>query len=98
MPILDQLRRGVDTARSKADQMMRINRVQGEIKSIRRESQAVREKIADGVIELYQKGALSHQELEDLCVAIDGLNAQITEKEAQIASIRAGTPPQAPPE
>ena len=61
MPLLDQLRRGVGTVRSKADQLMRIKRVQGEIKSIRREIQAVREKIADGVIELYQKGTLSHQ-------------------------------------
>ena len=96
MPVLDQLRRGVATARSKANQKMRINRVQGEIKGIRREIQAVREKIADGVIELHQKGDLSHQELADLCTEIDGLNAQITEKEAQIASIRAEIPPEAP--
>ena len=97
MPLLDQLRRGVDTARSKADQLMRINRVQGEIKRIRRDIQAVRKKIADGVIELHQKGSLSHQELEDLCVEIDGFNAQIAEKEAQIDSIRTETPTEAPP-
>jgi len=94
MPILDQLRRGADSAKAKADQMMQINRVQGEIKGIRGEIQALRDKIADGVIELRQKGALSHQELDDLCAKIDGLNAQITEKEAQIATIRAGTPPE----
>ena len=94
MPILDQLKRGADTAKAKADQMMQINRVQGEIKGIRGEIQALRDKIADGVIELRQKGALSDQGLEDLCAKIDGLNAQITEKEAQIASIRAGTPPE----
>jgi predicted nucleic acid-binding Zn-ribbon protein len=98
MSILDQLRRGVDTARSKADQMMRINRVQGEIKGIQREIQAVREKIADGVLDLHQQGALSHQELEDLCVEIDGFNTQIAEKEAQITNIRAETPPEAEPE
>ena len=92
MPILDQLRRGADTAKAKADQMMQINRVQGEIKGIRGEIQALRDKIADGVIELRQKGALSDPGLEDLCAKIDGLNTQITEKEAQIASIRAGAP------
>jgi rRNA maturation endonuclease Nob1 len=94
MPILDQLRRGVDTAKFKADQLMRINRVQGEIGNIRREIQATREKIANAAIELHQKSALSHQELEGLCIAIDGLSAQIAEKEAQIGSIRAEMPPQ----
>ncbi len=98
MSVLDQLKRGVDTARSKADQLLRVNRVQREIKSIRGEIQAAREKIADGVMELHAKGDLSHQELEDLCAQIDGLNAQITEKEAHIASIRAETPPEAPSE
>ena len=92
MPFLDSLRRGADSAKAKADQMMQINRVQGEIKGIRREIQAEREKIAEGVIELHQQGALSHQELTDLCTAVEGLNAQIAEKEAQIESIRAETP------
>lgn len=95
MPILDQLRRGVDTARSKTDQMIRIRRVQGEITSIRQEIQTVREKIADGVIELHQKGTLTDPELENLCVEIGELNAQISEKEEQIASIRAETSSQA---
>lgn len=98
MPVLDQLRRGVDSARSKTNQMMRIRRVQVEIKSIRSEIQATRDKIADGVVELHQQGALSHQELEDLCTTIDGLNAQVTEKEAQIASIRAEASSQESPE
>ena len=96
MPLLDQFRRGVDTAKAKADQMLQINRVQGEITSIRREIQAVRDKIADGVMDLHQKGALSDQELKDLCAQIDGLNGQIAEKEAQIASIRAETPTETP--
>ena len=60
MSILDQLRRGADTARAKADQMLRINRVQGEIKSIHREIQAQREKIADGVIELHLGAGATH--------------------------------------
>jgi predicted nucleic acid-binding Zn-ribbon protein len=96
MPLLDQFRRGVDTAKAKADQMMQVNRVQGEITSIRREIQAVRDKIADGVMDLHQKGALSDQELEDLCTEIDGLNGQIAEKETEIANIRAETPPETP--
>lgn len=92
MPLLDSLRKGADSAKAKADQMMQVNRVQGEIKGIRREIEAEREKIADGVIDLHKQGALSDQGLMDLCTAIEGLNAQITEKEAQIESIRAETP------
>lgn len=83
--MLDRIRHAADVAKFKADQMMRINRLQGEISNLRREIQAVREKIADAVVGLHQKSLLSHQELEDLCVAIDGLNAQIAEKEVQIA-------------
>jgi predicted nucleic acid-binding Zn-ribbon protein len=92
MPLLDSLRKGADTAKAKADQMMRINRAQGEIKGIQREIQAEREKIADGVIELHQQGALSDQGLTDLCTAIEGLKSQIAEKETEIESIRAETP------
>jgi predicted RNA-binding Zn-ribbon protein involved in translation (DUF1610 family) len=94
MPILDQLRRGVDTAKFKADQLMRINRVQSEIGDLRREISSVREKIANVVMELHRQGGLSSQELEDLCVAIDQLNTQIAAKEAQIVHIRAEVPPQ----
>ena len=92
MPLLDSLRKGADSAKAKADQMMQINRVQGEIKGIRREIQAEREKIADGVIELHHQDILIDQGLTDLCTAIEGLQAQIAEKETEIENIRAETP------
>lgn len=94
MPILDHLRRGVDSAKFKTDQLLRINRLQVEIGDIKREIQVTREKIASAVLELHQKGALSHQELENLCAAIDRYNGMITEKEVKIASVRAEQPQQ----
>jgi len=97
MPILDQFRRGVDVAKFKADQLMRINRVQGEVGDLRREIQGVREKIATAAIELHKQGPLSYPGLEELCAAIDRIEAQIVEKEALIARIRAEVPPQATP-
>ncbi len=96
MPILDRFKQGVDSAKFKADQMMRVNRVQGEISNLNREISTLREKIANTALELHQGGRLSLPELDELCVSIDRLNAQTVEKEAQIASIRAETPPQAP--
>jgi hypothetical protein len=92
MPILDQFRRGVDIAKFKANQLLRIDRLQGEISGVRREIQVTRDKIASVVIELHQKGSLSYQELTDLCAMIDRYNTLIAEKEAMIASIRAEQP------
>ncbi len=96
MPILDRFKQGVDSAKFKADQLMRVNRVQGEIGNLNREISTLRDKIASVTLELHKAGRLPLPELEELCVSIDRLNAQIVEKEAQIASIRAEVPPQAP--
>lgn len=96
MPILDQLRHGFDVTKWKANQLMRINNVQSEISSMRHETQSLREKIANSVISLHRQNSLSYPDLEDLCTAIDKIEAQIAEKQAQITVIRAETPPQAP--
>ncbi len=96
MPILDRFKQGVDSAKFKADQLMRINRVQGEIGNLNHEIAGLRDKVANAVMELHKGGKLAHPELKELCASIDGLNGQIAAKEAQIASIRAETAPQAP--
>jgi hypothetical protein len=96
MPIFDRLKQGVDVTKFKADQLLRINRVQGEIGNLRGEIQQVRVKIASAAIELHKQSALSYPELEELCVGIDQLEIQIAEKEQLIASIRAEVPPQMP--
>jgi len=96
MPLMDNLKRGVDVAKFKADQLMRVNRVQGEISNLRRDIQGVRENIVNAVVQLHKQNALAHPELEETCAVIDLLEAQIAEKEAQIAAIKAEVPPQAP--
>ncbi|HEY4688560.1 MAG TPA: zinc-ribbon domain-containing protein [Anaerolineae bacterium] len=94
MPLLDQFKRGVDVAKFKADQLMRVNRVQTEIGGLRREILNAREKIATAVVDLHKQGTLTHPELRELCAVIDQVEAQIAEKEAHIAAIRAEVPPQ----
>ena len=96
MPLMDNLKRGVDVAKFKADQLMRVNRVQGEVSNLRRDIQGVREKIANAVVQLHKQNALAHPELEEMCGTIDQFEAQIAEKEAQIAAIKAEVPPQSP--
>ena len=86
MPVFDRLKHGVDVTKWKADQLLRINRVQNEIIDLRREITGVRDKVAAAVIDLHKKSALAHPELEELCLAIDKIEAQIGEKEAQIAA------------
>lgn len=94
MPLFGRLKHGVDVTKFKADQLLRINRVQGEIGDLRREILGVREKITNAVIDLHKQSTLSYPELQELCIAIDKIESQIAEKERQIASIRAEVPPQ----
>lgn len=91
MPIFDRLQHGADLAKFKANQVLRINRVQGEIGGIRREIQVVREKIVNTALGLHQRGLLTLPELEELCLTIDKYKVEIEEKEALIESIRAET-------
>jgi len=95
--ITDGVKGGVEDTKFKADQYMRIQRVQGEVSALHKEMASVRGKIANTVIELYNQSTLSHKELVDLCLIIDQFYAQISQKEAQIAAIRAEEPPKLPP-
>lgn len=91
MPIFDRIQHGADLAKFKANQLLRINRVQGEINGIKREIQVIREKIVSTTLTLHQNGSLTLPELEELCLAADKYKAEIHEKESLIESIRAET-------
>lgn len=93
--MFDRFKRGVDVAKFKAEQLMRVNRVQNEIGGLRGEIQGVRNKIADDVIELHKQTALSHAALDELCAQIDQFEVRIAEKEKEIEDIRAEQPPEA---
>lgn len=93
MSIFDKAKQGVDVAKFKADQLLRINKVQNDIGTLRRDIQGVREKAAEAVVQLHRQGPLAYPDVEDLCLKIDQIEAQIAEKEAQVAAIRAEQPP-----
>jgi hypothetical protein len=94
MPIVDRLKHGVDLTKFKADQLMRINRVQGEIDGLRQQIAAIQRQLGVTAIEIHNRGELTNKELEDLCLQIDGLNQAIAGKDAMITTIRAEIPPQ----
>ena len=93
MPILDRLKYGVDVSKYKADQLLRINRVQNEIDLLNRDIAQIQKKITSKAIELHQIGNLANPELEQICLEIDEINRQIRDKLVLIASIRNEEPP-----
>ena len=92
--MLDRLRHATDLTKFKADQLLRVNRVQGEIGTIRREIQLTRDQIAGAALELHRAQSPLPEAIEQLCIAVDRLNAQIMEREGIIAAIQAEPPPQ----
>jgi RNA polymerase subunit RPABC4/transcription elongation factor Spt4 len=87
----------LEIAKWKADQLVRINKVQGEINKLKGEINTVHEQIAHAVLEMRQQGQALPPELEAVCVNLDALNAQISEHEAQLAAINAEQAPGSQP-
>lgn len=94
MTIFGRLKHGVDITKFKADQLLRINRVQSEINVLLQDMTQIQKKIAAKAIELHQASHLANPELEQLCLGIDDINRQIREKESLIAVIRTEEVPQ----
>lgn len=95
--MFDRFKQTANVAKFKAEQLLHVQSVQNEIGVINQQISGVRERIAEKVLELRQNGPLGIPEVDDLCVSIEGLRAQIAQKEAQIAAIRAETAPQQQP-
>jgi hypothetical protein len=96
MTIFNHFKHGVDVTKFKADQLLRINRVQSEIDGIKPKIAEMHVRIGHSAYALHQQGDLANQELVDLCAAIDDLNRQVAEKEMLIVAIREEQPPQGP--
>jgi hypothetical protein len=100
--MFDRMKQAASEAKFKADQLLRVQRVQNEIGGINQQMRSVSDKIASVVLDLYQRGALPVPELGELCAQVDGLRAQVAQKEAQVAAIKAeqfqaAAPPPPPP-
>jgi RNA polymerase subunit RPABC4/transcription elongation factor Spt4 len=99
--VFDSLKKGFGQAASevkwKADQMVRINKVQNEIATLKREVGTARDQIAGAVLDMRQRGEPLPPEVEALCANIDGIMAQVAEHEAQLAAINAEVAPGSQP-
>jgi hypothetical protein len=94
MGIFNQFKHGVDVTKFKADQLLRINRIQSEIDGLKPKIAEMHIRIGHTAYGLHQQGKLMDQELVQLCAVIDDLNRQIAEKEMLIAATRDEQPPQ----
>jgi hypothetical protein len=91
--MFDRLKQAANETKFKADQLLRVQRVQNEIAGVHQQLSAMRDRIGGRVLEMHQQGALGVPELEEMCAGADALVAQIAQKEAQIAAIKAEQPP-----
>ena len=96
--MFDRIKQGANLAKFKADQLMREQRVQGEIGGLNSQIAALKDRIAGMVLEMRKNGPLGMPELDDVCAQAEGLAEQIAQKEAQIAAIHAEQAPGAAPQ
>ncbi len=87
----------IEIAKWKADQLVRINKVQGEINKLKGEVNGIHEQIAHAVLEMRKQGQALPPELEAVCANLDALQAQISEHETQLAAINAEQAPGSQP-
>ena len=92
--MFDRIKKEANIAKFKAEQLMHVQGVQNEIATINQQVSGVKDRIAGKVLELRQNGPLGIPDLDELCASIEGLQAQIAQKEAQINAIRAEQAPQ----
>jgi rubredoxin len=91
--MFDRIKKEANIAKFKAEQMLRVQGVQNDIASINQQVNGAKDRIAGKVMELRQNGPLGIPEIDELCASIEGLQAQIAQKEAQINAIRAEQAP-----
>ncbi len=91
--MFDRIKKEANIAKFKAEQLMHVQGVQNEIATINQQVSGVKDRIAGKVLELRQNGPLGIPEIDELCASIEGLQAQIEQKEAQINAIRAEQAP-----
>jgi ribosomal protein L40E len=93
MSIFHKMREGVDVAKWKADQLIRIQKVQGEIGELRNKISVIHSQIVTTTLDLHQRDILTQSELEELCLIIDAIKTEIADKEAKLEGIKREEPP-----
>ena len=93
MGFMDKLGSAANTAKWKADQQMRIMKVQNSIRDVEKQVNAQKAALADSAMDLYTQGALADERLGAICVQIAQLNAQIAGLNENLHQVQSEQPP-----
>ena len=91
----DKIKSGADKAAFEADRLRRVTQAQGALNKLKGELTTQVAAIGSRAVELYDGGALTQPELQELCQQMDGLRQQVADQENEIERIRQEKAPEA---
>ncbi len=93
MGFMDKLGSAANVAKWKADQQMRVMRVQNSIHDVEKQVNAQKAALADSALALYAQGALAEDQLKAICGAIGQFQAQLAGLNENLRQIQSEQPP-----
>lgn len=88
MPLMDRFSHAAAVTKWKADQQMRLLKIQNQINELEQVIRGEKAKLADTAINLFTQENLLNDELKDICLHIDQVYNQIKEKQRYIEAIK----------
>jgi|MudIll2142460700_1097286.scaffolds.fasta_scaffold1101718_1 RNA polymerase subunit RPABC4/transcription elongation factor Spt4 len=97
MPSLfDKIKSGADKAAFEADRLRRVNQAQGVLSKLKGELATQVTAIGTRAVELYDAGAMTQPELQELFQQLDSLRQQVADQQAEVEQMRQEKAPEAP--
>jgi RNA polymerase subunit RPABC4/transcription elongation factor Spt4 len=91
----DKIKSGADKAAFEADRLRRVTQAQGVLNKLKGELATQVTAIGTKAVELYDAGAMTQPELQELFQQVDGLRQQVADQQAEIERIRQEKAPEA---
>ncbi|MCL4562315.1 MAG: hypothetical protein M1281_17100 [Chloroflexi bacterium] len=93
MGFMDKLGSAAATAKWKADQQMRVMRVQNNIRDLENQVKSQKMALGDTALGLYSQGSLAEEPLQQICAEIGRINEQVAQLNQNLRQIQAEQPP-----
>jgi hypothetical protein len=94
MSVQKFFQQGAKRASFEADKLQRTLKVQNTIGNLRSQIRKETMHLGETALRLYREGTLTEEELKVIAEAIESLEAQVAEKETELAQIKAETFPE----